>query len=157
MTGNVTAIDLNARVGQPIYGVNGALQVTGAAGGALTSSLVGTATTGGIPSKNHTIGAATTNAKVIKAGVGQIEAFTGWATTAAYLKFYDKATAPTVGTDIPVLTMLLPANQPVSVSMAGIGLQMNNGIAMAITLNPADTDATALAAAGTCGVDVFYA
>lgn len=154
---NVTAIDVTTRQSAPVYGSGGALQVTGAAGAAIQSSLVGTAITGGIPSKNHTIGAATTNAKVVKASIGQIEAFTGWATTAAYLKFYDKATAPTVGTDIPVLTMLLPANQPVSVSMAGIGLQMNNGIAMAITLNPADTDATALAAAGTCGVDVFYA
>lgn len=123
----------------------------------MTSSLVGTATTGGIPSKSHTIGAATTNAKVVKASVGQVEAFTGWATTAAYLKLYDKATAPTVGTDVPVMTILLPANQPLNVSFAGIGLQMTNGIAIAITLNPADTDATALAAAGTCGVDIFYA
>lgn len=154
---NVTAIDLTARVGQPIYGVNGALQVTGAAGGALQSSLVGTAITGGIPSHNHTIGAATTNAKSVKASTGQLEALSGWATTSAYLKIYDKATAPTVGTDIPIMTMLLPANQGVSVSFAGIGLQLANGLAMAITLNPADTDNTALAAAGTCGVDLFYA
>jgi hypothetical protein len=154
---NLTAIDVTTRQSAPVYGSNGALQVSGPAGAAIQSSLVGTAITGGIPSHNHTIGAATTNAKSVKTSTGQLEALSGWATTSAYLKIYDKATAPTVGTDVPILTMLLPANQGVSVSFAGIGLQLANGLAMAITLNPADTDATALAAAGTCGVDLFYA
>ena len=31
--------------------------------------------------------------------------------TAAYLKLYNKASAPTVGTDVPVLTITLPKDE----------------------------------------------
>lgn len=154
---NLTAIDVGTKQSAPVYGSGGALQVTGTGGAALQSSLVGTAITGGIPSHNHTIGAATTNAKSVKTSQGQLELVTAWATVAAYLKIYDKASAPTVGTDVPIMTMLIPVNQPVNLNFNGVGLQLVNGLAMAITLNPADTDATALAAAGTCGCDLFFA
>lgn len=96
--------------------------------------------------------AATTNATVVKAGPGLLY---GWAladaTVAAaqkcYLKFYDKATAPTVGTDIPVFIVPLVSTTTYS-SIADyfnpVGIRFVNGISYAITALPADADSTAV-------------
>lgn len=55
--------------------------------------------------------AASNNATLISANPGAIYSVNGYNASAGviYLKFYDKATAPTVGTDTPVLTYALPA------------------------------------------------
>ena len=74
--------------------------------------------------------------------------------TAAYLKFYNKATAPVVGTDTPVLTLTLPASTasitqpPLNVGdvLGTIGLKFAAGLAFAITGAYADSDTTAVAA-----------
>lgn len=55
---------------------------------------------------------ASTNATVVKASAGQVY---GWAlgnTNASprYLKLYNKASAPTVGTDTPTQTIIIPGN-----------------------------------------------
>jgi hypothetical protein len=80
------------------------------------------------------ISTADTNAAIISAGptklstlvVGNINA------SMRYLKLYDKATAPTVGTDAPVFVVPIP------------------GLAMAITAGIADSDATAIGANEVC-------
>lgn len=65
----------------------------------------------------------------------------------AFVKIYDKGSAPTVGTDVPVQTYPVPGN----VSGAGSnlmppgGMQMLNGFAFAITGAMADSDTTAVA------------
>lgn len=92
------------------------------------------------------ISAATTNATSVKAGpgfVGNIVTGNSGA-AAAYLKFYDKASAPTVGTDTPVFVVRMPIAGTVAV--AGTELVFAVGIAFAITALPADSDTTAVGA-----------
>lgn len=73
--------------------------------------------------------------------------------TPAYVKLYNKATAPTVGTDVPVLTIVAPATSATQIASANgltfsqIGKRFTLGIAMAITAGPLATD-TAAAVAG---------
>ena len=63
--------------------------------------------------------------------------------TIRYVKFYDTAAAPTVGTTIPVLTLGVP---PVNGCLhpCGFGeIDFKNGIWVAATVNPDDNDSTA--------------
>ena len=97
------------------------------------------------------ISAASTNATSVKASAGTITTIVAVSmneTTVSYLKIYDKATAPTVGTDVPVMTIPVPTN----IQGAGIvipipnGVTFSNGIAIAITGAVSDSDTTAVAA-----------
>jgi hypothetical protein len=65
--------------------------------------------------------AADTNATSAKASPGTLYSVKGFnaAGAARYLKFYDKASAPTVGTDTPVLTIYLPASTAYGMVTAG--------------------------------------
>ena len=89
--------------------------------------------------------AATTNAFVQRSAAGNLFEVTASnpTATAAYLKFYNKATAPTVGTDIPVMTIPVPANSFVSYVPGGQGKRFTTGIALAVTgaITAADTTA----------------
>lgn len=92
--------------------------------------------------------AATTNATLISATAtlyGLTATNTGGAT--AFVKIYDKATSPTVGTDVPVLTLPIPAGGYVTVPIDTRGWRPANGIALAITNLASDSDTTAVAAA----------
>lgn len=99
--------------------------------------------------------AASTNATVFKAANGTVKCVTGYnaAAAARYLKFYDKATAPTVGTDTPRKTIYLPA-------ATGFALNMDDyygqGISIAITTGGPDADTGALTAADVLGLNVDY-
>lgn len=80
----------------------------------------------------------------IKASAGQIY---GWylynnASSVRYVKFYNKATAPTVGTDVPVLTLSLPANAAANVSFPS-GVAFSLGIGIGATTGVADNDSGA--------------
>ncbi len=95
------------------------------------------------------ISAASTNATSVKTSAGKITTITAVSineTTVSYLKIYDKATAPTVGTDVPVMTIPVPTN----IQGAGIvvsipnGVTFSNGIAIAVTGGVADSDTTAV-------------
>ncbi len=66
-----------------------------------------------------------------------------------YLKIYNKASAPIVGTDTPVLVFAIPAattgagsNIPIGVP----GIKFVTGIAFALTTGAADSDTAAVAA-----------
>ncbi len=113
-------------------------------------------TTGGL-SMNRVVAAATTNATVVKASAGQLYAFqfTNVAAYAVFVKFYNKATAPTVGTDVPVLTVGVPAGGTVATSIAQ-GVAFSLGIGLAITKLAPDADVTALIA-GDAIANVLYA
>lgn len=98
----------------------------------------------------HTlISAATTNATSVKASAGQIYSIQASNTGAgvAFLKIYNKASAPTVGTDTAVKTLIIPAGGGIVYSAADIGVALGTGIAYAITgvATTADTTAVALA------------
>jgi hypothetical protein len=92
------------------------------------------------------ISAASTNAANVKASAGCLGAINAGnnGASAAYLKLYNKATAPTVGTDTPVHTIFLPAGGGNSYPVPA-GLMFTTGIAMAVTGLPADSDTTAVA------------
>jgi hypothetical protein len=100
------------------------------------------------------LSAASTNATSVTARATKLHGILVINTTPTlyYLKFYDKASAPTVGTDVPVLTVPIPA----SATGAGIaaadvggadGAQFYLGLAFALTAGIADSD-TANAATG---------
>lgn len=93
--------------------------------------------------------AATTNATSVKASAGTVFSVccsnTGGA--AAFVKLYNLATAPTVGTSVPVLTISVPASGTVTIDFGTFGSRFGTGIALAITNLAADTDTTAVAAA----------
>lgn len=101
---------------------------------------------------------ASTNATSAKASAGEVFTITGNNTSGSikYLKFYNKASAPTVGTDTPVLTLALPTGQ-FQINMPGIGFYFATGIAYALTGASADADTTALAAGDIVGLNIIYA
>lgn len=93
--------------------------------------------------------AATTNASSQKTTAGNLFEITASnpTATAAYLKVYNKASAPTVGTDVPVMTLPVPAGAFVSYVPGGQGKRFTTGIALAVTAAMAATD-TGVAVAG---------
>lgn len=102
--------------------------------------------------------AATTNATSAKASAGDVHVIYASNTTAAlkYLKLYNKASAPTVGTDTPVLTIpMAPSNTPTRVEFP-FGMYFATGIAYALTGAAADADTTALAAGDVVGLNIVY-
>ena len=115
--------------------------------GSLTSG--GTVTnTPATPTQSFINSAATTNATSVKASAGTVYGITATNINAAirYLKLYNKASAPTVGTDVPVLSIPIPATGQVSINPGAMGIRFGTGIALAITAAAADTDTTAVAA-----------
>lgn len=101
--------------------------------------------------------AATTNATSAKATPGDVHWISGYNAAAGvrYLKFYNKATAPTVGTDTPVATLALPATSAFNINLGG--LYFSVGIAYALTTGAADADTGALTAGDVLGLTVAYA
>ena len=118
------------------------------------------ATTGGIVAPLRLLSsAATTNATLVKAGAGRMFLVIGRNNAAAirYLKFYNKASAPTVGTDVPVLTIALDASARFEIDLNPYGQFFTTGIAFAITGAVADNDTTAIAAADILALNIWYA
>jgi hypothetical protein len=62
-----------------------------------------------------------------------------------YVKFYNKASAPTVGTDTPVLVLAIPGTGAANVSFPA-GINFTTGLAFATTTGAADSDTGAVAA-----------
>lgn len=92
------------------------------------------------------VSTADTNAAVLLARQGILGHIQASNVNAAvrYLKVYDKATAPTVGTDVPKYTILLPIGGVGILHLPMQGSEFINGIAIALTV-----EATV---AGTTGV-----
>jgi hypothetical protein len=109
-------------------------------------------TSGGL-TKSRVQSAATTNATSVKASAGQVYFVDVGNNGAAdaWIKFYDKASAPTVGTDTPVWTMYVPKGIG-RFTNTDIGLVFSTGIAYAITGAAGDSDTTAVAAAQVTGL-----
>lgn len=109
-----------------------------------------TASSGAGCTPTHLISAATTNATSVKASAGQLYSVvvTNVNASARFLKFYDKASAPTCNSDTVVQTYVIPG----STTGAGIvlpipvGMAFLNGIAYCITGAVADNDNTSVAA-----------
>lgn len=101
------------------------------------------------PTASAVNSAATTNATSVKASAGTVFSVTASNTgaAAAFVKLYNLATAPTVGTSTPVITISVPASGTVTINFGTFGYRFATGIALAITNLAADTDTTAVAAA----------
>lgn len=100
---------------------------------------------------SRTLSAASTNATSVKGSAGQVYTVIAHNINAAvrYLKLYNKATAPTVGTDTPVMTLPIPANAAGAgfvLDTGGMGIAFATGIGLAITTGVADADTGAVAA-----------
>jgi hypothetical protein len=97
------------------------------------------------------ISAASTNATSLKGSAGTIGMITVSNINASprYLKLYNKASAPTVGTDTPVLVFLIPGNAAgagSNIPIPDVGIAFTLGIAYALTTGVADSDTGAVAA-----------
>lgn len=103
---------------------------------------------GDTPTPYSLSSAATTNSTLIAAGARRALYIgaTNTGAAVAYLKLYNKATAPTVGTDVPILTITLPAGGQDGFSFGFRGHPFTLGLAFAITNLAADSDTTAVAA-----------
>lgn len=99
----------------------------------------------GAGTTHHAISAASTNATSVKTSAGTVNQIIVSNVNAAvrYFKLYNLASAPTVGTSTPVLTLAIPAGQTVVVPMGPRGLRLGTGIAYALTtgITVADTGA----------------
>ena len=90
---------------------------------------------------------ATTNATVAYAfpSILYSATFNNDGTSPRYIKLYDSATAPTVGTTIPVMTFEVLAHDSKNFVFNN-GLRFLSGIAFAITVNEVSSDTTAIGA-----------
>jgi len=122
--------------------------VTNAGTFAVQASLIA-ATTGGATAYKL-VSAATTNATNVKASAGTVYMITASNVNAAvrYLKFYNKASAPTVGTDTPVFTFAIPGNTAgagTNIPLPAMGVNFGTGISFATTTEATDAGTTGVA------------
>ena len=96
---------------------------------------------------------ATTNGALILTGTSGLHAFyaSNIGATTAYVKLYNKATAPTVGTDVPAMVIPVPSNATDGLGTATLPIGTNGfrfalGLGIAVTGGVADSDTTAVAA-----------
>lgn len=66
--------------------------------------------------------------------------------TAVFVKVYNKASAPTLASDVPVMTIPVPAGSIQELNFGTTGKRFASGIALAVTAAAASTDATAAVA-----------
>lgn len=107
------------------------------------------------PTTWHLIAANSTNATSVKASATTLLGcqLGGVGSTPAFLKIYNKASSPTVGTDTPVKTLIIPAASTAAngagsnINFGPGGLTLGTGFAAAVTGVITDADTTAVAAA----------
>lgn len=118
---------------------------------AVTGSLTSAGTTTNTPATPTTItsisSAASTNLTSVKASAGTMYSavVSNTGAAAAFVKLYNKASAPVLASDIPVLTIPVPASSVVSLNFGALGHRFATGIALSITNLAVDNDATAVA------------
>ncbi|WP_434857585.1 hypothetical protein [Bradyrhizobium sp. HKCCYLR20261] len=113
-----------------------------------------------VQSGHKLVSAASTNATLVKTGNTILWGglVTNVSASVKYIKFYNKATAPVIGTDVPVLVVAIPAGQVVSLlDLVGAwaGFKAVLGLGYGLTGGSADSD-TAAVAAGDVIVSIVY-
>lgn len=103
-------------------------------------------TSGGL-TYHHKIGAGSTNATSLKGSAGQLY---GWMATNSdtswvYIKFYNKASAPTVGSDTVVMAVGLPPGGGAN-AFVPHGIVFSTGIAYSLVAGITDASTTAVTA-----------
>lgn len=102
--------------------------------------------------------AATTNATSVKASAGDVFHISGYNANAAarYLKLYNLAVAPTVGTSTPIWTEYLAPQAKFTISLP-TPMYFGTGIGYALTTGGADADTGALTAGDILAMTISYA
>lgn len=110
----------------------------------------------GAASVYHLISANSTNAASVKASAGVVTGYYIVNTAAgfSYVKLYDKASSPTVGSDTPLVVLGVPPLSAANVSF-DVPLAFPTGIASAVTGGIADSDTTAVNA-NAVAVSLYY-
>lgn len=97
---------------------------------------------------------ATTNATSVRGSAGSVFNIIvhnthsgGGGGSAITLRFYDKATAPVVGTDVPMIIIHVQSNDSKEINFTS-GITFKNGIAYSITAGNALLDSTPVSADG---------
>jgi hypothetical protein len=100
------------------------------------------------PTASNINSTASTNATIVKASAGSVYniAISNVSASPRYVKLYNKATAVVVGTDVPVLTIIVPAGGLIQNNFGILGHRFTVGICLAITAAAADNDTTAIGA-----------
>ena len=134
-----------------------ASQVGGTQAVSLTSTRIAPNAADGHSTTHHLVSAGTTNATSVKTSAGSIGQIVVTNTNAAnrFFKLYNLASAPTVGTSTPVMTVLVPPNQTVQISGSFPAMRCSTGIAYALTTGVAVADTGAVGAAD-MSVSIFY-
>ena len=149
--------EITASRGQVVAGQALGVAVISQPSTVIASGTVTTVTTSGTPAAPATpyivSSAASTNGALILTGTSGLHAFyaTNTGATAAFVKLYNKATAPTVGTDVPAMIIPVPAAVSGVPGVATLPIGHNGfrfalGLGIAITGAAADADTTAVAA-----------
>jgi hypothetical protein len=96
------------------------------------------------------VGAVNVNSRVLRAQASSLKSIvmTNLAATPRYVKIYDLATTPVAGSGTPVIVIALPVAATIAFPLPSDGLAFENGIAMTMTLGPANDNVT-----GTSTVD----
>jgi hypothetical protein len=142
---------------QPGTTGNNAVNVASMPSLVIASGVITSVTTAGTPAAPATPliinSAATTNGQLVLTGTSGLQALfaSNTGAGAAYVKLYNKATAPTVGTDTPAMLIPVPAavgGVPgiVQISPGFNGYRFALGLGLAITGGAADSDTTAVTA-----------
>ena len=142
---DMTSVRVDVVRGDGVAAVNNAIPVN--VQSAPTTTVQPTISTSfGFGTLHHAISAATTNATSVKTSVGVIGSIELTNNTASwrYFKLYNKASAPTVGTDTPVKTVGVPPNTTLSLNFGHAGLRLTTGIAYALTTGIAVADTAAV-------------
>jgi len=99
--------------------------------------------------------AASTNATVAKAANGTLRRITGYNArgSAVYLRLYDTATAPTVGTTAPRKTIYLPTATAFHLDFDDY---FGQGISYSLTTGSADNDTGAVSSGDILALNIDY-
>lgn len=102
--------------------------------------------------------AATTNDTLGVAGATKVTTIVGMNTNAAvrFLKLYNKATQPTVGTDTPLITLALPASAAFAFDFAADTLIFPLGVGYGLTTAAADNSTAAVGAGDIVALNILY-
>jgi hypothetical protein len=100
----------------------------------------------------HIVSAASTNSTSVKGSATSVNTIvlSNNGAGVAYFKIYNQVAAPTVGTDVPVATILIPINGTVVIP-GSQGMRYATGFGYAITGGAAVADTTAVGAAQVVG------
>lgn len=143
---------VNGAVGMCLNASSKAVPCSDPSALARPSSLLA-ATTGGATTF-QLVAAATTNSTLISAGAHTVYSaqLGGIGTGPAYVKFYDKATAPTCNSDTVIKTLIIPAAATAALGSGSnvpipLGFKVTLGLGICVTSGIANNDNTAVAAA----------